>query len=312
VRGRAPDEAAGRSGDEAALGDLLARASALRAAGQVPEALACGPDILRAYFRAERGRALDRGHPRTFTEKLFCRMLEVHERGCAAYTRLADKLAVRPHVAQVIGERYLTPLLWHGDDGRAIPWSRLPRQAVLKCNEGSRKGCLIEAPYDPASLLQEALRWQAQSHYWGRREFHYWPMPRHLMIEERLDDGHPDGPLDYIFFCFDGVPRLVQIGSRSHTIHRFFTPSWEPVALTYRLEYEAPPIPRPVCLDEMLDVAARLSEGFDFVRVDLYDTQGGVRFGELTFTPTAGKAVFEPPEWDDRLGDCWCYRGIPS
>lgn len=311
VRGRAPEEAADRSGVEAALGDLLARASALRSAGEVTAALGCGPDILRAYFQAEQGRTLDRARPRTFTEKLFCRMLEVHEQGCAAYTRLADKLAVREYVAQVAGERYLTPLLWQGDDAREIPWHRLPAESVLKCNEGSGKGLLLGAQ-EPDAVTAEADRWLADSFYWRRREFQYWGIPRRLMIEQRLDDGHPDGPLDYIFFCFDGVPRLVQIGSRSHSIHRFFTPAWEPITLTYRQRYEAPPIARPGRLDEMLTLAATLSAGLDFVRVDLYGCHGEVRFGELTFTPCAGKLRFDPPDWDERLGEWWRYRGIPA
>lgn len=238
-------------------------------------------------------------------------MLDVHEHGCATYSTLSDKLAVREFVARRIGESFLTPVLWSGDDARGIPWSRLPDAFVLKCSEGSGKGALMIAPHDRQAAATQAAGWQAASFYWKRREYHYWPVPRRLLIEPRLDDGHPDGPLDYLFFCFDGVPRLLQVGSRSHTIHLFFTPAWEPVTLTYRKEYLTPHLPRPAHLDRMLDIAARLSAGFDFVRVDLYDCKDGVRFGELTFTPCAGKALFEPAEWDARLGEWWRYAGLP-
>ena len=290
----------------------LEHANALRDAGRVEEAIACGPGILLAYFEDELGHELPRTSPRTFTDKVYCRMLDVHERGCPTYSRLSDKLAVRGFVAQRIGERFLTPVLWSGEDAREIPWFKLPAEFVLKCSEGSGKGALMIAPHDTHAAEGLAAGWQAASFYWNRREYHYWPVPRRLLAEPRLDDGHPDGPLDYIFFCFDGVPRLVQVGSRSHTIHRFFTPSWEPVTLTYRREYLAPPLPRPQGLDQMLDIAAQLSAGFDFVRVDLYDCRDGVRFGELTFTPGAGKLLFQPREWDARLSDWWRYAGLPD
>ncbi|MBI5276536.1 MAG: hypothetical protein HY854_08740 [Burkholderiales bacterium] len=293
------------------LQGLLDQSATLREAGRDADAIALGPGILHGYFRSEHGRALDRAKARTFTEKLYCRMLDVHEKGCHTYSRLSDKLAVHDFVAQRIGERYLTPVLWSGDDAREIPWERMPAEAVFKCNEGSGKGSALRAPHDAGEAQALAARWQSGSYYWFRREYHYWDVPRRLLIEEVLDDGHPDGPLDYIFFCFDGVPRLVQVGSRSHTIHRFFTPSWEPVRLTYRERYEAPPLERPAAFGEMLDLAARLSKGFDFVRVDLYGCRGGVRFGELTFTPRAGKLAFDPPEWDERLGDWWRYGGLP-
>jgi hypothetical protein len=294
------------------LSERLEHAAALRAAGREDEAIACGPAILQAYFQVEQGRPLDRSDPRTFTDKLYCRLLDVHERGCPTYSTLSDKLAVREHVARRIGERYITPVLWSGDDAREIPWSSLPAEMVLKCNEGSGKGALLLAPHDPEAAQALAAVWQAESFYWRKREYHYWPVPRRLLIEPRLDDGHPDGPIDYIFFCFDGVPRLLQVGSRSHTIHRFFTPAWEPLQLTYRVKYETPPMPRPAPLEKMLDLAATLSAGFDFVRVDLYCCGNDIRFGELTFTPCAGKVLFEPREWDARLGDWWRYAGLPD
>lgn len=295
------------------LQSLLDRSSALRAQGLQDEAVAMGPAILHAYFEKEQGRPLDRVNPRTFTEKIYCRMLDVHDqRGCSMYSMLSDKLAVREWVATRIDERFLTPVLWSGDDPREISWKRLPNEFVLKCNEGSGKGALLVAPVDIDEVQARAASWIAESFYWKKREYHYRDVPRRLLVEPRLDDGHPDGPLDYIFFCFDGVPRLVQIGSRSHTIHRFFTTAWEPITLTYRREYLTPEIPRPRTLDAMLDIAAALSSGFDFVRVDLYCCGDDVRFGEMTLTPCAGNVAFNPREWDARVGEWWHYKGPPQ
>ncbi|MBC7603699.1 MAG: hypothetical protein H7255_13700 [Ramlibacter sp.] len=294
----------------------LDHATDLRDAGRESDAIACGPAILEAYFQVQQARELPRHNPQTLTDKIYCRMLDVHERGCATFSRLSDKLAVRDYVAQRIDEKFLTPVLWSGDDAREIPWARLPDEFVLKCNEGSGKGLLMLAPHDRDAAQTLASEWLAESFYWRKREFHYWNVPRRLLVEPRLDDGHPDGPIDYNFFCFDGVPRLLQVGSRSHTIHRFFTPDWEPIALTYRKDYLAPAMPRPAPLAQMLDIAAKLSTGFDFVRVDLFCCKQGrrdeIRFGELTFTPCAGRVMFEPREWDARVGEWWRYSEPPQ
>jgi hypothetical protein len=294
------------------LSDCLGQAHALRQAGDIEGAVACGPSILEAYFFEQNGYPLNRQKLSTFNEKLYDRMLRTHAEGCAVYSRLSDKLAVRDHVAATIGERYLTPLIWSGEHAEDIPWDNLPEQSMLKCNEGSSKNAkLIRAP-EKDKIIACTQRWQAESYYWFRREYHYWEVPRRLMIEALTYDAHEDGPLDYVFYCFDGVPQLIQVGSRSQTIHRFYLPAWQPVQLSYRQKFTAPTIPRPSSLEEMLQVAHELSAPFDFVRIDLYSCHGRVVFGEMTFTPRAGNIHFKPPEWNERLGQYWNYAGIPA
>lgn len=287
---------------------LLKIANDYRDAGNESASIALGCDILNAYFEEENGCELPRSSPRTFTEKLYCRMLDVHEHGAPKFSQLSDKLRVRKFVADTIGEQYLVKLLWQGMQAADIPWCELPAQSILKCTEGSGKNLLLETGMDRQRVASLCQEWQSQSYYWFRREYHYWDVPRALLIEELLSDGHPDGPIDYIFFCFDGVPRLIQVGSRSHTIHRFYTTSWQALDLTYRQHYIAPEMPRPKGLDSMLDLASRLSSGFDFVRIDLYECEDGIKFGEMTFTPRAGNIPFQPSIWNEILGDHWNYR----
>jgi hypothetical protein len=290
------------------LKQLLKTAWTLKEAGYEQQAIAMGPDILLAYFAEENGYELPRMAPRTFREKLYCRMLDAHENGAPLFTRLSDKVKVRSYVAERIGEQYLTKLLWQGAEAASIPWGTLPEVSVLKCAEGSGKNLVLKKPFDLQHVADLCAQWQATSYYWFRREFHYIDVPRHLLIEEMLTDGHPDGPIDYIFFCFDGVPQLIQVGSRSHMIHRFFSTNWQPLELSYRKDYVAPDIQRPAQLDEMLTLAAQLSRGFDFVRVDLYACNNAIKFGELTFTPRAGHIPFQPDHWNEVLGAFWNYR----
>ncbi len=295
-----------------ALNLLLEQAKSLRLAGKDTEAIALGPKILKAYFFAEHGYSLPYDKPEKFTEKIYRRMLDIHKFGSEVFTCLSDKLAVREYVSRTVGERHLTPLIWSGQNAADIPWSKLPKKSVLKCNEGSGKILFLDTATDSGFITEVCRKWQSESYYWFRREYHYLDVERNLQIEEFLHDGHADGPLDYIFYCFDGIPRIIQIGSRSHSIHRFFDTAWNPIDLSYREHYQAPAIPRPKKWSEMLDIAARLSSGFDFVRVDLYCCHDEIRFGEMTFTPRAGKLPFEPPEWDVKLGAYWKYAGIPE
>ena len=129
-----------------------------------------------------------------------------------------------------------------------------------------------------------------------------------LMIEELLRDGYPDGPLDYRFYCFDGKPKLVQVDDHPHSINTFYDLGWKKVDLAYRPTFRPFEIERPSNFGEMCDVAAALSEGFSFVRVDLYNCAGRVVFGELTFTPASGVLRFKPQNWDMALGAMWNYQ----
>lgn len=292
---------------DAHLQNLLSRSKQLRASGQEQDAIALGPDILNSYFLQENGYTLPRTAPRTFTEKLYCRMLDVHENGAPLYSRLSDKYQVRAYVAEKAGAQYLTELLWHGSTAAEIPWETLPAKSMLKCREGSGKNLLLTQGMQQQQVKDRCWEWQANPYYWFRREYHYYSVPRQLLIEGILSDAHPDGPIDYIFFCFDGIPRLIQVGSRSHSIHRFFSTDWQPVDLTYRTQFAAPDMPRPAALDEMLQLAAKLSQGFDFVRIDLYGCHGAIQFGEMTFTPRAGNIAFRPSHWNVQLGEYWHY-----
>ena len=117
-----------------------------------------------------------------------------------------------------------------------------------------------------------------------------------------------DGPLnDYKFFVFNGQVHYVQVDSRRFSDHRrtFFSPSWEPQPFRLRFERETDALPRPLHLEQMIELAERLGAGFDFVRVDFYDLPDGPLFGELTFTPGAGCDPFYPSEYDLRLGELW-------
>lgn len=241
---------------------------------------------------------------RTFNERLQARKLWVPD--AALYARLADKVAVKEHVAKAIGEGYLIPTLWSGSVLPPRGERNWPIPFVLKANHGSGWNHFVRTPAD---LDWDAI--EASAREWlttpGHRYLHeswYDAIPRRLLVEPLIGDG----PLnDYKFFVFGGRVQCIQLDSRRFTDHRrtFFSCSWERQPFKLRFERDPDDFPRPTHLTEMIETAERLGMGFDFVRIDLYDLPAGPLFGEMTFTPGAGLDPFDPPEYDALLGELW-------
>ena len=289
------------------LKSLLAKSDQLVSQNKIDLAIKLGPQIIREYYRQVEGRTLDiELHP-TFSAKIHQRMIDFHIKSSKLATAFADKLAVKEYVRNVIGEKFVPEVVWQTERLTYPGYIDMPKHGILKCSEGCGKNLMMPRNLEYSFLKEETDRWLDNSYYWFRREYQYFNIPSVIYIEETIDDGHPDGPIDYIFYCFDGEVQLIQTGSRSHTIHSFFTKKWEKLNITYRERYEAPSFPRPTRLEQMIEVAEELSKGIDFVRVDLYHTTERVLVGEMTLTPCAGKIQFNPSEWNMRLGKLWNY-----
>jgi hypothetical protein len=125
------------------------------------------------------------------------------------------------------------------------------------------------------------------------------------MIEEYLKNKDGTGPLDYRFYCFKGVPEVIQVDNHAHDINPFYDTNWNQLDLHYRSGVSRPAIPKPTKLEQMNAIASHLSADLSFVRVDLYNIDGNIYFGEFTFTPTGGELRFRPESWDLKLGNKW-------
>lgn len=273
-----------------------------------------GRYIPRTILRKQRGeRALRRrfldqfgyhlpANPKTFSEKLFARMIEMNNGDPKTETALTDKLAVRHFVSQRIGAAYLTPILWVGNRPEDIPFENLPTRYVVKTNHGSGSVSLVNRDPDKTKIVRDFRRWLETNYYWGLREAQYYKIPPRVYVEEFVGAGNDEAPLDYRFFCFHGKPTVIQIDNHGHNINSFYDCDWNKLDLYYREDADRPDIERPENLAELLDLASRLAAGFPFVRVDLYSDGANARFGEMTFTPTAGNMKLQPEIWDERLG----------
>jgi hypothetical protein len=260
--------------------------------------------ILKRYHRVH-GQPLRLDNPRTFTEKLYHRMLSWHRHMDPMIPWLTDKYSVRAYVESTIGPEYLPDVYWHGYRPEEIPFNRLKADYVIKPTHASQRVLVKRGIMHHSRIEAAAAEWLTVNYYWHAREAQYYTLKPALVIEECLTDSDGSLPLDYKVWCFNGKPEMIQVINFERDSHSFYSPAWKKLDLCYNPKKGTADRPRPDQLETMLDIAGRLSHGFGFVRVDLYNVRGKVYFGELTFTPTAGTMKFQQDEWDRALGGKW-------
>lgn len=266
--------------------------------------------------------------PRTFREKVRYKMLRDHR---ALIVTFADKAAVRDLVAARIGPEVLPRvygILHHPQELRSLD---LPDAYVVKPTHGSGAALVVSPsapaearmPTEPGSweyrhvrpeavdrdrLVTLASGWVSQLYGQGpNREWVYGRVPRRIIVEELL--AGPDGgiPDDLKFFVFHGRCRYIQLdsGRFGRRTQDFFLPDWTHLPLGGGPPWADPQPSVPERLDEMIGMAERLAAGTDFVRVDLYDLDGRVVFGELTSYPAGGDSPFDPEHYNTEFGSWW-------
>ncbi len=258
---------------------------------------------LKVNFLLRMHRVLDLRHPRTYSEKI--QWLKLYG-GLEQYSSYTDKYEARQYVSDVIGAEHLVPLLGVWDAFDQIPFDQLPSQFALKATHGQGYNflCRDKSRVNLAWLRRTVTKWMRTNFYRVEREAQYRAIHPRLIVEQYLQDE--SGALrDYKFPCFDGVPAAVQvIGDRATgATENYYDLQWNLLPVEERgFPNTGYSIPRPPLLDDMIDVAARLSAEFPFVRVDLYCTGQSIYFGELTFTPASGLITYEPSSYDLELG----------
>lgn len=270
----------------------------------------CVPDSLwlKYLYRKTLKKPLNLKNPRTFNEKL--QWLKLHDRN-PLYTQLVDKYGVREYIKEKIGEEYLIPLVggpWNSFD--EIDFSKLPDKFALKCthDSGSVIVCTDKNDFDMDAARKKLTRALKGNFYYGGREWPYKNVQPRIIAEQYMEDGNSDELIDYKFYCFDGVFKFLYVsqGLQNHKTARisFLTPDWE-LAEFRRMDYRPfDDVPsKPSQFENMKRLVNVLSEGFHFIRVDLYEINGRIYFSELTFSPCSGFMPFEPEEWDKKVGD---------
>jgi hypothetical protein len=238
--------------------------------------------------------------PQSFTEKVNWRV--VHDRR-PLIGQLGDKLAMKEHAARVLPALSVPRVLWTGTDVADLAGVDLPQRWVLKPNHGTMRVHIGAGRPDAAELARITAGWLDEPLFRDRGEWVYSQARRLLIVEEFLGSGQP--PVDHKFLVFGGRVELVQVDTGRFGEHRrrLYSPDWTPIDVVEAVA-PGPLTPPPDSLQEMTKVAEALGADFDFVRVDLYDVDGEVWFGELTPYPGGGLDPFDPV-LDRVLGSYW-------
>lgn len=267
--------------------------------------------IVKKMFRKHMGYELDLNNPKTFNEKLQWLKLYNHEE---IYTIMVDKYAAKKYVADRIGEKYIIPTLGIWNNFDEIDFQILPNKFVLKCTHDcgsivivkNKNNFDVEAARDKLEL---GLR---HNYYYSCYEWPYKNVPPRIIAEKYMiafnDEGDPKDDLtDYKFMCFHGKVKCIftctQRSSTAGLRVTFFDDEWK--QLPFERHYHAAEIgtiPKPQNFNLMKELATQLSVNIPFVRVDFYEINGMVYFGELTFFPGAGFEEFTPEKYDYILG----------
>ena len=267
-------------------------------------------------FKSCMGKPLNLEAPKTFNEKL--QWLKLYDRK-PEYTVMVDKYKVREYIKEKLGEEYLIPLLGVWDDPDEIEFDSLPDRFVLKCNHNSGLGmciCKDKSKLDVAAVKAGLKKGLAQNYYLTGREWPYKDVPRRIVCEKYMtDSAGSEDFTDYKFFCFNGYVDCVMVcleRSSGETKYYFFDKDWKLKRLNIRGKNapEGFTVPKPKCMDAMFDIAAVLSEGLPFARIDLYQSNGHIYFGEITFFPDSGFDSNLLPETDAYFGDLIDLRSV--
>ena len=253
---------------------------------------------------------LDLRNPQTFNEKLqWLKLYDQHEE----YTQLVDKYEAKQFVASIIGKEYIISTIGVYDSVEEIDFEYLPQQFVIKCthNSGGIIVCKDKQKLDIKNSCKQLEKWLKVNPYWKNREYPYKNVKPRIIIEQYMEDESGYELKDYKFFCFDGEPKCLFVATDrgkegEETKFDFFDLEWNHLPLTNGHPNSKQSISKPNSFEKMIEISRRLSQGFPHVRVDLYNINGRIYFGELTFFHWSGLTPFVPEEWDYKFGS-WLH-----
>ena len=262
---------------------------------------------LSVLWKMVMGYELDWKNPKTFSEKL--QWLKFHDHN-PLYTKLVDKYRVKQWVADKIGKQYIIPTLEVYDSVDEIDLNKLPDQFVLKCNHdsGSVVICKDKSTFElevAKKKLGDALK---KNFYWEAREWPYKNVKPCIFAEAYLSQNPNENDLpDYKWYCFNGEPKYCQViqdRTNNETID-IYDADWEHqsfVGLNPKASVAITPPPRPYDLGLQIRIARELSKGMPFSRIDLYEVNQSIYFGEITFYPWGGFGSFRPNQYNEIIG----------
>ena len=251
--------------------------------------------------------------PQRFTEKI--QWYKMNYRN-PIILQCVDKFSVRKYVEDKLGnDNILNQLYQVCSSADEIDFSALPNQFVVKTTDGGNGDNVLIVRNKKELNIPKAIRlinsWRNKKYYVVSREWAYKGAKKsQIIVEKYLEDKNIANKtlVDYKFYCFSGMPYVCQIISDRFSNEHidFYDMNWNRLSRVIGLNVNATNSPtefhKPVNFEKMIEIAKLLSADFPFVRVDLYNINGRIYFGELTFYPASGYGSFKPDSFDFELG----------
>lgn len=263
--------------------------------------------FLKLKYRCYMRQKLHLTPPVTYNEKL--QWLKLYDRN-PLYTTLVDKYRVKDYISNIIGPEYIIPTIGVWEKVDDIDINELPQQFVLKCNHdsGGVVICKDKNSFDFKKAKKKlASHLKSDDAYYAGREWPYKDVKKCIIAEKYMEDNETKELRDYKFFCFYGEVKAMFIASdrqrRKEPYFDFFDTQFNNLGIKQGHPNAPFPIEKPKCFEAMKALASKLSKDLRAVRVDLYEVNGKVYFGEMTLFHHTGMVPFIPSYWDTTFGE---------
>lgn len=261
---------------------------------------------LEIAYKIAMGKKLNLDNPETFNEKI--QWLKLYDRK-PEYTMMVDKYEVKEYIRNLIGNEFVIPTYGVWEDFDDIDFEKLPNQFVLKCthDSGGLVICKDKSKLNMHKAKKTIKQCMRNNYFWGSREWPYKNVKPRIIAEKYMEDVITGELRDYKFFAFDGVVKALFIASdrqkfNEETKFDFFDDEFNYLHIINGHPNSKFIPEKPTNFEKMKSIAALLSKGIPHLRVDFYEVDGKLYFGELTFSHWSGMTPFEPEKWDYEFG----------
>lgn len=266
-------------------------------------------------FKKHQGYSLNLENPKTLNEKI--NWLKLYDRR-EIHTKLADKYKVREYISELIGDEYLIPLILETKDINEIRPENLPNfPFIIKANHDSSGGIIVrdKSKMNWENVRKELKRRLKVNYYDRSKEWQYKNIEKRIIVEKLLIDSDGGIPMDYKNHLINGKVQMIQVDAGRDSLSHYrnwYNSNWEEIPFKWNATIKGRDkisdssnfeIEKPSTLTKMVELSEKLAKGFNYLRVDWYDVNGSLYFGEITFHHNSGLSPITPIEWDHKLGE---------
>lgn len=262
---------------------------------------------LNVLYFLRTGKKMSFDNPKSFSQKM--QWLKINKNNTPICTKMVDKYEVRELIKEKIGEEYLIPLYGVWNDFDEIDFKKLPSQFVLKTTHDSGTVIICEDKSKlDIHLVKKKINKSLNNNnfFWKGREYTYKNVKPRIIAEKLMVNNDGSNIMDFKFFNFHGKAKFILVDTDKLQDHKHSFHDLNMKLLPFycgKNKQNNVIVDKPEKLDEMVRISEILSKDFSFLRVDLYNINNQIYFGELTFHHNGGTVLFSPYEWDLKIGD---------